>query len=154
MTGSKYPIPKTSLLAVVVALPPPLPMMQVMILNDNLGIEPLHEPAEGRRDGQMQAQTAVPKHLGENNIFMADPPLVEAHRQPQQPQSEVGHHRHPDHIAEFLLVVRVCREQRIGVLGQVVSAVILPEEADVVHEAMVPVEPEVEHDAVQSDLNR
>ena len=37
-------------------------------------------------------------------------------------------------------------------LCEVVSAVEFPEEADVVHETVVPVEPEVENDTVEADL--
>lgn len=36
--------------------------------------------------------------------------------------------------------------------SEVVSAVEFPEEADIVHETVVPVEPEVEDDAVKPDL--
>jgi len=43
--------------------------------------------------------------------------------------------------------------RRCGVLGEVVGAVVLPQPVDLVHRAVVPVEEEVEHNAVHANLD-
>lgn len=102
----------------------------------------------------MDAEAAVAEDFSEGNVLMADPPFVEVEGDAEKLKGEVGHQRDADHIEELLLVVCIRGEQRVGVLGQVVGAVELPQGTDVVHQAVVPVEPEVEDDAIQADLER
>jgi len=69
-------------------------------------------------------------------------------------QREVGHHGDANHVEEFLFVVCVGGEGWVGVLGEVVGAVELPERIEVVHEAVVPVEPKVEDNTVDANFKR
>lgn len=154
MTGPEDPVPQPGLLAVVVAPAPPLPMMQVVVLDDDLRAQRLQQPAQRRRHGQVQTQAAVAEDLGEGDVLVADPPLAEAHGEAREAQGEVGHERDADHVEELLLVVGVGGEERVRVLGEVVGAVESPQEGDVVHRPVVPVEPEVEDDAVEADFER
>lgn len=127
--------------------------MQIMILNHNLTVQHLQHPAKRRRHGQMQSNSTMAPDLRKGNVLVADPPFVKAHGQAEGVvQREVGHHGDADHVEEFLLVVCVGGEGWVGVLGEVVRAVELPERVEVVHEAVVPVEPEVEDDAVDADF--
>lgn len=100
----------------------------------------------------MQSESAVSGQLGKDDVLVADPPLVEAHRQAHHLQAEVGHEGNAGNVEELLLSVGIQGEQRVGVLRQVVGAVEFPEAVKLVHDAVVPVEPEVQHDTVQTDL--
>ena len=46
MARAKDLVPQASLLAIVMTLPPSFAVVEVMILNDNLGIHPLQQPAQ------------------------------------------------------------------------------------------------------------
>lgn len=154
MTSPKNPIPETTLLAVVVALPPALTVVQVMVLDDDLAVEELEEPVESRRRRQMDAKTTVAPDLRERNVLMAHPQLIKAHGQANAFQGKVGHHGDADHVEEFLPVVCIRGEEGVGVFGEVVGAMELPETAHVMHQAVIPVEPEVKGDAVETNLQR
>ena len=154
MDGAKDAIPKTALLSIVVALPPTLAMVKVMVLDDDFGVQHLQDPAESGRYSEVDADATVSPDLCKGNILMADPPLVEAHGQAEQLHGEVGHHGHANHVEELLLVVRVGSKEGVRVLGKMVSAVELPETADIMHESMVPIEPEVKNNSVEANLER
>ena len=128
--------------------------MQVIILNDNIRVKHLQQPRQSREVGHVQLKTTVSKHLDKRNVSMADPPLVEPHGQPNEFECEVRHDWDDHHVEELLLVVRVCSKQRVRVLREVVLAVEFPEKPDVVHQPVVPVEPEVEHDPIDANLQR
>lgn len=51
MTGPENPIPESSLLPVVMALAPALPMMEIMVFNDDLRTKELKQPGHGRGTG-------------------------------------------------------------------------------------------------------
>lgn len=117
MASAEYAVPDTRLLPVVMALPPSLAMVEVVVFDNDLGIEVLQEPANGGRDGEVNAKTAMAEDLGESDILMADPPLVEAHREADKLERKESHDGDADHIEEFLLVVGVRRQKGIRVLG-------------------------------------
>ena len=152
--GAKDAIPKTALLSIVVALPPTLAMVKVMVLDDDFGVQHLQDPAESGRYSEVDADATVSPDLCKGNILMADPPLVEAHGQAEQLHGEVGHHGHANHVEELLLVVCISSEERVRVFGKMVSAMELPETADIMHESMVPIEPEVKNNTVEANLKR
>lgn len=152
MASAEHAVPQTSLLAVVVRLSPALPVVDVMVLDDQLGVEHSQQPREGVGGRSMQTQTAVARQLGEHHVLVAHPPVIEAHGQAHELEREERQQRDTGDIEELLLVVGVQGEQRVGMLGEMVGAMVLPEAGDVVHEPVVPVEPEVEDDAVQADL--
>lgn len=77
-TGSKNAVPHSRLLAVVVALSPTLAVVQVVVFDDELAVEVLQkESGWARRRGE-DSQAAVSEGFGENDVFVADPPVVEA----------------------------------------------------------------------------
>lgn len=152
--GAKDAIPKTALLSIVVALPPTLAMVKVMVLDDNLSIQHLQDPAESCRYSEVDADATVSPDLCKGNILMTDPPLIEAHGQTEELHGEVGHHGHANHVEEFLLVVRIGSEEGVGVFSEMVGAMELPETADVMHESMVPIEPEVKNNTIEANLER
>lgn len=152
MTRAEDAVPEAGLLAVVVALLPALAVMEVVVLDDELGIKESQQPAHGRWRCCVHAEAAVPRKLGKHHELMTDPPLVEAHRETHQLEAEVGQERDSGNVENLLLRIGVERQQWIGVLGKVVRAVVLPEAADVVHEAMVPVEPEIEQNTIETDF--
>lgn len=100
----------------------------------------------------MEAETAVSSELGEHDILVAHPPVVEPHGQTHQFEREVGQQRNSGDVEEFLFMVRVEGEQRIGVLGEMVGAMVLPETVDIVHQTVIQVKPEVEDDAVEANF--
>jgi hypothetical protein len=51
-----------------------------------------------------------------------------------------------------LLKIGVDGKERTGMLGEMVGAVVFPEAANIMHEAVIDVEPKVEHDAVEANL--
>lgn len=119
-------VPQTGLLAIVVALLPALAVVQVMVFNDELGIEVPEKPAQRGRRRSVSTEPAVAGQLGENNVLVADPPLVETHRHAHELHRDVGHQRDPGDVEELLLQIGVQGQERVRVLGQVVSAVVLP----------------------------
>lgn len=154
ITSAENTIPETRLLAVVVTLPPALAVVQVVVFNNDIAVEHLQQPAHSRGHGQVDADAAMTEDLGEGNVLVADPPFIEAHRQANKLKREVGHQRDAHHVEKLLLVVCVGGEEGVRVLGQVVGAVVLPQRTNIVHQAVVPVEEEVEDDAVEADFER
>lgn len=145
-------IPEASLLAVVAAGLPALAVVQIVILHDELGTEPPEDEGEGVRRRRLDAQTAVTGDLSKHNVLMAHPPRVEIEREADGGHAEVREQRDDGNVPNLLFLVGVESQQRVGVLCQVVRAVELPERLDLVHEAVVPVEPKVEDDSVEADL--
>ena len=152
--GAKDAVPEASLLAVVVALLPALAVVQVVVFDDQLSIEVAEGPAESRGWGRMDSEATVTSELGKDDVLMADPPLIKAHRHTHELHREVGHERDTSDVKELLFQVGVERQQRVRMLGEMVGAVVFPQPADVMHQAVVPIEPEVEDDAVKSSLKR
>lgn len=153
LAGAKHTVPETSLLAVVAASLPALAVVQVVILNDKLSLEPLQDKRERVRRRRLHTESTVSGHLGKNDILMTHPPGVEVKRQSNSRHAKVCEQRDDGNVPDLLLLVGVQRQQRVRVLGEVVRAVELPECLDLVHQPVVPVEPEVEDDAVQPDLH-
>lgn len=107
--SAKDAIPDSSLFAIVVALPPSLAMVQVMVLNGKLRPERLKQPAHGCRRCHVYPDTAMAPDLCVGDVLVADPPFVESQRHPDGPEGEVRHEWYADHIEELLFVVRVGR---------------------------------------------
>lgn len=152
VASSKNSVPKTGLFAVVVALSPALAVVDIVVFDDQLCIENPQQPGECRGWCGVEAKTTVSSELGKHDILVADPPVVEAHGQTHELEGEVGHQRNASNVEEFLFMVRVEGKQWVGVLGEMVGAVVLPETANVMHQTVVPVEPEVQNDAVEADF--
>ena len=123
-----------------------------MVLYDEFAVEEPEEESEyvGRRG--VQAQARVPRNLSKDNVLMANPPLVKAHRESHSLHREICHQRDTGDVEDLLLKVGVQSEQRVGVLRQVVSAVELPKMLNLVHQTVVPVEPKVQNDAIEAGL--
>ena len=152
MASSKDAVPKAGLFAVVVALSPALAVVDVVVFDNQLRIEHPQQPGERRGGCSVEAKTTVSSKLGKHDIMVADPPVVEAHGQTHEFEGEVGHQRNASDVEEFLFMVRVEGKQWVGVLGEMVGAVVLPEAADIMHQTVIPVEPEVQNDAVEADF--
>lgn len=127
-------------------------MVKIVILDDEFAAEVSHDGREHVGWRGVQAQTGVPRKLGENNILMANPPLVKAHGKSHSLHGEVCHQGDARDVEDLLLKVGVQSEQRVGVLRQVVSAVELPKRLNLVHQTVVPVEPKVKNDAIETGL--
>lgn len=149
---TKESVPQTGLFAIVMAALPPLAVVEVVVLDHEIGIEDLQEPAQRGRGRRIDTETAVAHELGEDDILVADPGIVEAHRQAHEFKGDVGQQGDPDDVEELLLGIGIECEKRVRVLCEVVSAVVLPKAANVVHKAVVDVEPEIEHDTIKADL--
>lgn len=149
----EHSIPEFRLLPVIPTLSVSLAMMQVMILNDQLTTnKPQHKRRQPRRDG-IHAQPGMPHNLREQDKRLADPPVVEGHRQPEAEfNGKICQQRHDKHFHHLLLDVRETRQDRDGMLGGVVRFVVFPQRADFVAGAVVGVEPEVEDDAVEEEF--
>lgn len=53
-------------------------MVQVVIFDDQLAVEVLQKERGGAWSGGEDSQAAVSKSFGEDDVFVADPPVVEA----------------------------------------------------------------------------
>lgn len=81
--------------------------------------------------------------FGEHDILVAYPPLVKAHRKTHELEREICRKWDDGDVENLLFEIGVECQERVGVLGQVMRAVVLPKTADLMHESMVPVEPKV-----------
>ena len=133
-------------------LAPALPMVQVVVLDDNLSIKHLQEPTKGIGRREMESNTRMSPELGKNNVLLADPELVEAEGETHGFQRSKGEEWNDDNIKELLFVIGISSEKRVGVLGGVVGSMEVPEEVDVVHGSVVPVEPKVKNKTVETNL--
>lgn len=152
--GAEQAIPETSLLSVIVTLSPSVAVVQVMVFDDELCIKELEYPVDGGRSAPVNAKTTVSDDLREHHILITDIPFVERHGHADQLQGTPRKERDDKNIEELLLVVGICSEQWVGMFRQVVCAVIFPQRGHAVHQAVVPIEPEVDRDAVESNLKR
>lgn len=86
--------------------------------------------------------------FGVEDVHGAHPPCrkVDAVGEPSQERD------HED-IAPFLFVICECAQKRVWVTGEVVDPMVLPEPADLVHGAMVPVKVEIEDACVCEELD-
>lgn len=123
-----------------------------MVLDNKFGVEHLKQPREGVRRGSVNAQATVASQFGEHNILVAQEPLVETHREAHQFHGPIGQQRNTRDIEEFLFGIGVEGQQWVRVLGEVMGSVVFPETADIVHQTVVPIEPEVQDNSVQSGL--
>nr|POE65892.1 hypothetical protein CFP56_57582 [Quercus suber] len=153
VAGAKETVPQPGLFAIVVTLLPALAVVQVMVLSDKLSVEELEQRSGSGRWGDKAADARVTKQFGEDDVLMAQPPIVETHRESDQLHRRPSEKRDDEDVEEFLLVVCVEREERVGVLGKVVRAVVLPQAVEVMHAAVVPVKPKIEDDWVDPDLD-
>jgi len=146
-------VPELCLLPVIAALSVSLTMVQVVIFDDQFTAHKSQRERRKSRRNRIHAQSRVPHNLREQNKRLADPPVVERHRQPEaEPHGKVREQRDEDDLSELLLDIREARQDRDGMLGGVVRFVVPPERADFVAGAVVGVEPEVEDDGVQQEL--
>ena len=127
-------------------------MVDIVVFDDKLAANSLEQESQGIGGRSVQTQTAVASQFSKNNVFVADPPLVESHRHHHGLHGEVGQERNTGNVPEFLLVVGVQGQERVGVLGEMVGAVELPERLGLVHDAVVDVEPKVENDTVETSF--
>nr|POE49587.1 hypothetical protein CFP56_50504 [Quercus suber]POF20065.1 hypothetical protein CFP56_52314 [Quercus suber] len=150
---AEQPVPEAGLLAIVVALLPALAVMEIVILDDELAVDQLQQP-RGRAGGDdVHANTAVAKRFGEQQELETHPAVVEAHREAHELEHAVGEKRDTDHLDEFLLRVGVGGKHGVGVLGEMVRAVVFPQDVDLVARTMVQVEPAVENDRVEGHFD-
>lgn len=154
LAGAKDAVPQTSLLAIVAARLPPLAVVQVMVLDNKLSVKHAQKDSQHIRRRGVKTQATVASQLRKHNVLVADPPLVKAHGHAHELHRKVRQQRDAGNVENLLLRVGIQRQQRVRVLGEVVGAVKLPQAADLVHQAVVPVEPEVEDDAVEPGLER
>lgn len=150
--GLEQLIPHPGLLAIVMAILPALAMVQIMVLDNKVHVTQPEQPRPGIDRRGNHPQAAVAQHLREDDVLLADPPLVEAHREPHQLHREVRDERRADDIDELLHRVRVRGQQRIRVLGQVVRAMELPQVLCLVRRAVHDVVPEVEGERIHARL--
>ena len=146
-------VPELRLLPVIPTLPVSLAMMQIVVFDDQL--TPKETQHERRKPGSdsIHAQAGMSHNLREQDKRLADPPIVESHRQTKtEPHSKIREQRDEDDLGEFLLDIRETREHRDWMFGGVVRFVVAPKRADLVAGAVVGVEPEVEDDGVQQEL--
>lgn len=143
-------IPHPGLLAIVMAVLPPLAMMKIMILNHKLHVAQPQQPRPGIRRRSDHPQTTMTQNLREHHVLLAHPPLVEAHREPHQFQCAVRDKRGADDVDELLHRVRVRGEERIRMLRQVVGAVEFPEVLCLVRGAVEDIVPEVKDERVHA----
>lgn len=145
----KQTVPKPRLLSIITTLPPSLAVVQIVIFNNQLAVNIAQHERRYPRSNGVHAQARVAHDLAEENVRLADPPVVEGHRESEgEFGREVGQQRDDDDFDELLLYVGEAREDWDGVLREVVRSVVPPEEADFVAGAVVHVEPEVDDDGV------
>lgn len=128
-------------------------MVQVVVLRRQLGLKQSQEQRVGRWWSSEDSHARVTEQLCEDDILVADPEIVEAHGQAHQLECAVGEERDDGNVEDLLLSVGIDGEQRVGVLGEMVCAVEFPKSVVLVHEAVVPVEPEVQNDSVETHLD-
>lgn len=153
MGGAEDTVPQQSLLAVVVALAVSLAMVQIVIFGSQLSVEEAQEPAVGRWRRSVETNTRVTEKLREDNVLMADPPVIETHWKTHRLEREPSHERDDGDIEDLLFDVGIDSEERGRVLGQMVGAVVFPESVVLVHAAVVPVKPEVKDDSIESEFD-
>lgn len=116
-TSAENPVPKTSLLSIIMALLPPLPVVQVVILDNKFRVEPTQRKAKRRRRSSVNPQTTMSSQLGENDVLVTDPPFIETHRHAHEAHREPSHQRDTCDIEELLLRVGVECQERVRVFG-------------------------------------
>lgn len=148
----KQPIPNPSLLPIILTLLPPLPMMQIMVLNHKFHIQHPQQERQWIDRRRLNPQSTMPQQLREDHILRAEPPVVEVDGKPHELHSPEGHERDTHNIKKLLRRVRVAGEERVRVFGEMVRAVKSPETQVLVHHSVVPVVVEVEDDGVHADF--
>lgn len=146
----EQPIPHPGLLAVIMAVLPALAMMKIMVLNHKLHVAQPEQPSPRIRSRGDHTQAAMAQNLREHDVLLANPPLVESHRESHQFQRAVRDKWSTDDVDEFLRHVRVRGEERIRVLRQVVGAMEFPEMLRLVGRAVEDIVPEVEDERVHA----
>lgn len=116
MTRPKDPVPKPSLLAIVVTFSPPIAMVKVMILDDKLRIEQLEQPVDGRRRATVESETAMSNELRKSDILETYPPLVETHGHTHDFHRGICEKWNAGDIHKLLFMVCVGGEQGVGML--------------------------------------
>lgn len=128
--------------------------MQIMIFNNQFHAKILQQRRRRRRDVGVNAKATVTVGFGENDVFVTDPPVVEAHGEVEEVfEDGPGGEGDEGDFEQFLLMVGVGGEEGIGVFGEVVGAVVLPERINFVAGAVVEVEESVEYDAVEAQFD-
>jgi hypothetical protein len=128
-------------------------MVQVVVFDNKLQVEIPQERCRGYRGCGVDAQAAVAKRLDKHDVLVADERLIEAHRQAKRPAAVEGEHGYDENVKSFLPAIGVQLQERVGVLGEVMSTVELPEPGDVMHGTVVPVKPKVNHQWVHGELD-
>lgn len=135
---AKNSIPKQCLLSIILRLPPSMSMVQIVILGRKFRIEQPQEPVVGRRWNRIDPNARMSEQLSEEKVVVADPPVIEAHGQPHSLQSAVGEEWHNSDVKDLLLSISEEGEKRVGMLGEVVRAVVFPKRVELVHPSVVP----------------
>lgn len=86
---------------------PAVPVVEVVVLDHQFRIEELQQPGQGIGRRGVDAQAAVAGQLGEHDVLVAHPPLVETHRQAHQLHGAIRQERDAGDIEELLLGVGV-----------------------------------------------
>ena len=69
----------------------------------------------------------MPKDLGKHNIRMAYPPLIKAHWHAHQLHRPIRQQRNARNVKDLLFGIGIQGEQRIRMLGEMVSAMVFPQ---------------------------
>lgn len=123
-----------------------------MVFNYELRIKHLQQPVQSRRCSAVESETTVANEFGKGDVLKAYPPLIKPHGHAHQFHCPIRHQRNPSNVHELLLMVCIGRQKRVGVLCQMMLAMEFPKWACGVHEAVVPVEPEINSYTVHADL--
>ena len=150
--GAEDAVPQARLLAVVAALAPALAVVEVVVLEHKVAVDHLQEDGRDAGGRGAHADAGVAESFREDEVLVANPPVIKAHGEAHQLEHGVGGQGHEGDLDDLLLCVGVGGHQRVGVLGEVVRAVVLPQAVDLVAGAVVGVEEEVEHDRVEKEL--
>jgi len=126
--------------------------MEIVIFGNQVSIQEPQEPVQRGWWSRVNPKAAVSEKFGIYNELLTEPPLVEAHGKPHKLHGYVSHERNTNNVEEFLLMVGVQTEHSVWMLCEVMCAVIFPKTVNLVHETVIPVEPKVKHDAVESYL--
>lgn len=145
-------VPEPGLFAVVPTRLPSLAMVEIVVFNNKFAVEQLKQPTQRAGRSGMQAEATVTSKLSKHNVLVTDPPLIKAHRHAHQLHCEIGSDRDTEDVEELLLMVGVESEQRVRVFCEMVGTMVLPQSSHLVHQTMVPIEPKVEDDSIESNL--
>lgn len=66
------------------------------------------------------------ENFSKSDVLVTDPPIVEAHRESECFQGDICQERNDNHITKLLFMVRIGRQERVGVFCEVMCTMKLP----------------------------